>query len=116
MCFQKAELNTKYTKAFCKKKIIHYPILKKTMKSEQAIQTNIKKKLEAEGYLIVKLIKTSCNGIPDLMALKEGETLFIEVKKENGVLSELQKERIIQLRAQGFEVKIWTDYGIDFKN
>ncbi len=54
------------------------------------------------------------NGIPDLMALKDGQTMFVEVKTPKGVLSELQKIRINQLRKQGFEVKIWTDYGIDF--
>lgn len=54
------------------------------------------------------------NGIPDLMALKDGKTMFIEVKKPKGILSELQKIRIEQLRKQGFEVKIWTDYGVDY--
>jgi len=54
------------------------------------------------------------NGIPDLMALKDGKTMFIEVKTPKGILSELQKIRIEQLRKQGFEVKIWTDYGVDY--
>lgn len=80
---------------------------------EKNIQSKIKKKLEEQGYLVVKLIKTNCNGIPDLIALKNGKTMFIEVKQEKGILSELQKLRIEQLRKQGFECKIWTDYGID---
>ncbi len=70
--------------------------------------------MEEKGYLVIKLIKTSCNGIPDLMCLKDGKTLFIEVKQESGTLSELQKLRIEQLKSKGYEVKIWTDYGIDF--
>jgi Holliday junction resolvase len=81
---------------------------------ESKIQTKIKKKLEEKGYLVVKLIKTSCNGIPDLMALKEGKVIFIEVKQPNGVLSELQKLRIKQLSDLGFECKVWTDYECDF--
>jgi len=48
------------------------------------------------------------------MALKDGKMMFIEVKQPNGKLSELQKLRIEQLIKQGFEVKIWTDYGVDF--
>ena len=80
------------------------------MKSEQSIQTKIKKKLEADGWLVVKLIKTSMNGIPDFMCLKEGKTMFIEVKTENGVVSPLQLERKRQLETQGFECKIWIDY------
>lgn len=84
------------------------------MALEQNLQKKIQKKLEADGWLCVKLIKTTMNGIPDLMALKDGQTMFVEVKTPKGVLSELQKIRINQLRKQGFEVKIWTDYGIDF--
>ena len=81
---------------------------------ESKIQTKIKKKLEEKGYLVVKLIKTSCNGIADLMCLKDGKTLFIEVKQPNGVLSELQKLRIKQLQDLGFECKVWIDYEVDF--
>jgi len=40
--------------------------------------------------------------------------MFIEVKRENGKLSELQKIRIKQLQEKGFTVKIWTDYNEDF--
>jgi len=77
---------------------------------ESAIQTKIKKKLEKEGWEVIKLIRTSMVGIPDLMALKEGRIKFIEVKQTIGILSEIQKIRIKQLREKGFEVLIWTDY------
>jgi hypothetical protein len=70
--------------------------------------------LEEKGYLVVKLIKTSCNGIPDLMCLKDGKVIFIEVKQPSGVLSELQKLRIKQLTDLGFDCKVWTDYECDF--
>ena len=81
---------------------------------ESKIQTRIKKKLEEKGYLVVKLINTNCNGIPDLMCLKDGKAIFIEVKQPTGVLSELQKLRIKQLKGLGFEVKVWSDYEVDF--
>jgi Holliday junction resolvase len=81
---------------------------------ESKIQTKIKKKLEAEGWLVVKLIRTSINGIPDLLALKNGKAMFIEVKQESGKVSEIQKLRIKQLQEQGFEVNIWTDYGLNY--
>ena len=54
------------------------------------------------------------NGIPDLMALKGGETIFIEVKQKNGILSPLQIERKLELEEQGFKVFIWTDYEQNF--
>ena len=84
------------------------------MALEQNLQKKIQKKLQADGWLCIKLIKTTLNGIPDLMALKDGKTIFIEVKQPKGKLSELQKLRIEQLTEQGFEVKIWTDYNVDF--
>ena len=49
------------------------------------------------------------------MALKGGETMFIEVKQPDGKLSELQNVRIGQLLALGFDVKVWTAYDTDFK-
>ena len=70
--------------------------------------------MEEKGYLVVKLINTNCNGIPDLMCLKDGKAIFIEVKQPTGVLSELQKLRIKQLKGLGFEVKVWSDYEVDF--
>ena len=84
------------------------------MALEQNLQKKIQKKLQEEGWLCIKLIKTTLNGIPDLMALKDSKTMFVEVKQPKGKLSELQKLRIEQLTEQGFEVKIWTDYNVDF--
>jgi hypothetical protein len=40
--------------------------------------------------------------------------MFVEVKRPNGKLSELQKVRIEQLKQKGFEVKTWCDYETDF--
>lgn len=81
---------------------------------EQKIQSKIIKKLELNGWYVVKLIKTSKNGIMDLMALKKGKTMFIEIKHPNGVLSEIQKLRIKELTLQEFECKVWIDYEVDF--
>lgn len=81
---------------------------------ESKIQTKIKNKLQKDGWEVIKLIKTSWIGIPDLMALKDGRVKFIEVKQTIGILSEIQKLRIKQLKDKGFEVLVWTDYKIDF--
>ncbi len=81
---------------------------------EQQIQTKIVKKLEADGFYVIKLIKTSKNGIADLLALKDGKATFIEVKQPKGVVSELQKLRKKELEDKGFEYLIWTDYGVPY--
>ena len=86
--------------------------MKKILESKR--QAKIIAKLTQEGWLCVKLIKTSVNGIPDLLCLKNGESMFIEVKRPDGILSELQKVRIKELRSRGINVKIWQGYEQDF--
>ena len=81
---------------------------------EQQIQKKIINQLQKENWLCIKLIKTNWNGIPDLLCLRNGITMFVEVKRPNGKLSELQKVRIEQLKQKGFEVKTWCDYETDF--
>jgi len=83
--------------------------------TEAKVQAKIIAQLTKEGWLCVKLIKTNKNGIPDLMCLRNGVTMFVEVKKENGVLSKLQEHRIDEIRKKGFEVKVWDGYDSDFQ-
>ena len=53
--------------------------------TEQQIQSKRIKQLEAEGYYVLKLIKTNKNGIPDLVAFpKNCNVLFSEIKKPTG--------------------------------
>jgi hypothetical protein len=82
--------------------------------TEQQIQTKIKRKLIERGWYVTKLIKTSTNGIPDLLAIKYGKAMFIEVKREGGKLSPIQELRIEELKAAGAIVKVWTDFDTDF--
>ena len=73
---------------------------------ESKFQSKIIKRLEADGYYVIKLIKTNKNGIPDLLALKENEIYFVEVKGVKGVLSEIQKYRIEELKKNKFKVEV----------
>jgi Holliday junction resolvase len=84
------------------------------MKLEQQIQTKIINKLRKEGWLCLKIIKLSASGYPDLICHKNGETMYIEVKRPLGKLSELQKVKIEELKNQGITVKVWTDFNTDF--
>ena len=81
---------------------------------EQAIQKKISDRLKKEGWIVVKLIKTTMNGIPDLMALRNGEVLFVEVKQPKGKLAPIQELRIQELKDQGFRVEVWIDYEVNF--
>ena len=71
---------------------------------ESKIQSNIKHRFERAGWMVVKLIQTNCNGIPDLMCMKSGKVIFIEVKQPKRDPTELQKYRHAELIKQGFDV------------
>jgi len=76
--------------------------------TEGQIQSKRIKQLEADGYYVIKLMKTNKNGIPDLLALKSNEApFFIEVKTPKGVLSPLQEYRLQELDALGFNTEIY---------
>ncbi len=75
--------------------------------TEQQIQKKIIDKYTAEGWYVIKLIKTNKNGIPDLLCLKSTEVpLFIEVKTDKGKTSPLQDFRIKELTDFGFNAII----------
>ena len=79
--------------------------------TESQIQKKIIDNFTDRGFMVVKLMKTNTNGIPDLLILKNGIAKFVEVKKPNGEISELQKYRIKKLREQGFDAVVMD--GID---
>ena len=74
--------------------------------SEQKLQTKVKQRLETHGWFVTKLMKTSTNGIPDLMCLRRGIAVFLEVKTESGVVSELQEYMLEKLKRHGFYARV----------
>lgn len=74
--------------------------------TEAKYQKKLIQQLEKDGYYVLKLIKTNKNGIPDLLALKEKEIYFIEVKGTGGTPSVLQEFRIKELKEHGFKAEI----------
>jgi Holliday junction resolvase len=69
-------------------------------------QTKVIKEMEAKGYFVINLIRTSKNGIPDLLCLKDGEAIFIECKEKNDTLKPLQEYRLKQLNELGFKAYV----------
>lgn len=75
--------------------------------TEQQIQSKKIKELEAQGYYVIKLIRTNKNGIPDLLAIpKDADILFVEVKAANGKVSKLQEFRMKELNEHGIKTEI----------
>lgn len=71
---------------------------------ESEIQRDIVSRYERNGYIAVKIGLCNKPGFPDLMMLKEGEVLFIEVKRPGEKPRPLQEYRIAELRKAGFTV------------
>ena len=65
-------------------------------------QTKTINKLKAKGWTVLKLIRLNESGYPDLLALKEGCAIFIEVKEKKDTLKPLQKFRMTGLNEIGF--------------
>jgi Holliday junction resolvase len=76
--------------------------------TEQQIQAKRIKQLEADGYYVIKLIKTNKNGIPDIVAIPPNcGVIFSEIKKPKGVVSAIQKYRIKELDNHGVITEIY---------
>ena len=70
--------------------------------TEQQIQTKRIKQLEAEGYYVLKLVKTNKNGIPDVLAIPpNSKVIFSEIKTPKGKVSKLQEYRLKELEQYG---------------
>ncbi len=75
---------------------------------ERDVQRGLVRRYEAEGYIVVKLVLTNKNGIPDLLLLRDGVASFVEVKRRGCKPGPLQEYRIRQLREAGFRVDVVT--------
>jgi Holliday junction resolvase len=79
---------------------------------ESVYQKKVIERWEKAGFYVIKLAKTNKNGIPDLLCMKPGEAIFVEVKGDRGKLSKLQEYRIKELELKGFKV-IVDRYEVD---
>ena len=70
-------------------------------KLESCVQREIIRYLEGCSWYVVKLIQTNKNGIPDLMAVREGKCIFVEVKREKQTAKPLQNYRMNELKQHG---------------
>lgn len=75
---------------------------------ESQVQSKKIKELEAQGYYVIKLIKTNKNGIPDIIAIPKGSDVeFYEVKGPTGKLSPLQDWRLKELKEHGVKAEVY---------
>jgi Holliday junction resolvase len=76
---------------------------------ESEIKRKSKERLKQWGWLVVHIIQSNTNGIPDTMILRKGKMFFIEFKRPGEAPDPLQQYRIRKLREQGFETLVVTN-------
>lgn len=84
------------------------PLFFRIRMTEQQIQKKRIDQLEAEGYYVLKLIKTNKNGIPDIVAIPpDTPVIFSEIKTPKGKTSKIQEFRLKELKKHGFITEIY---------
>lgn len=61
------------------------------------------------GFICLKVTVGNMPGFPDLIAMRAGEVLFIEVKAPGRKPTRLQEYQIKRLRDEGFKVLVLDD-------
>jgi len=69
-------------------------------------QTKLIKHWRSLGYFVINLVKITPSGLPDLIALKPNEVIFIESKEVWDKLSALQIAKIEILKKLKFKVYV----------
>ena len=78
--------------------------------NEAWVQKKIIERHQKQNWFVVKIIQSTANGFPDLMLLKNGRTVFIEVKRPGvKTAAPLQVYRHKQLRDLGFDCYLTDD-------
>lgn len=78
---------------------------------ERNVEKKLVEKVKRLGGEAVKFVSPSSRGWPDrIVLLPEGRVAFVELKTDTGVLSEIQKHRIVTLQKLGHEVHVL--YGV----
>lgn len=73
---------------------------------ESSIKKQCKDELVKWGWIVIHLIQTNLNGIPDTLCLRAGQMVWMEFKRFGKRPTPLQLYRHKQLRDQSFEVII----------
>lgn len=81
--------------------------------TEKTLQQKVVKFCTSNGILAYKFASPAHAGVPDLILIAHGKTIFLELKHPNGTgrLSALQTATIAKMRAHGAEV--YCEYDFD---
>jgi hypothetical protein len=79
------------------------------MLRESTIETAVCAHARLLGWLVYKFVSPNQRGVPDRMFLKDGNVIFIEFKATGKQLTPLQRFKITEIIAAGFDVHVIDD-------
>lgn len=71
------------------------------MKPEETVETHLRDRAEALGFLCYKFTSPGNNGVPDRILIGHGATIFVETKAPGGKPRKLQQKVIDKINAHG---------------
>lgn len=83
---------------------------------EAELQSRLIKKAVASGWYCLKTIQCNKPGWPDLMLMRAGRVIFIEVKQKGLKLRPLQEYRKIEIERLGFKYYLVDELDLFTKN
>lgn len=79
---------------------------KKRAEKESDIQSAIVRSLTQEGWTVIRLLSSNTRGWPDLLVIRGGRVIFLEVKRPGESPTPIQHMRHAELRRQGISVAV----------
>ena len=82
---------------------------------EAAIEAYLTSKVQALGWLSYKFVSPGTRGVPDRILISPtGRVMFIEVKREDGIVSPSQHYQLSRLTGHGCVARIvWSRADVD---
>lgn len=74
--------------------------------SETKFTKEFRHELTSKGWLTFKINERFASGFPDLICMKKGEIMFLEVKSDKNKLTKLQKYTLKQIKEERFIAKV----------
>ena len=78
------------------------------MGPEKEIELFLDKEVKACGGFTRKLVSPGHKGFPDRVVFVYGQTVFVEVKAEQGTLSKLQAREIMRIKQHGRATVVYS--------
>lgn len=81
----------------------------KQVKQESTIQGEILNYLKSIGAYTVKVHSATKSGVPDILVCLNGKFIAFEVKKEAGIVSQLQAKNMLNIiKAGGLAIPVYS--------